>query len=122
MLINEWNNMLFLDFRRCSGVVQNVGIFTLTYAFKTRFLNPSKCSTVTLFQQEQRVNESVQDLITTMRAIDARLGTQEASSTCRASANISFTCNTNFGERSRALALLNSPLIAKLNSGKNNNK
>lgn len=49
----------------------------ITDAFKSRFLNPSKCSTATLFQQKQRVGENVQDYITSMRATAARLGTPD---------------------------------------------
>lgn len=49
----------------------------ITDAFKSRFLNPSKCSTATLFQQKQRVGENVQDYITSMRATAARLSTPD---------------------------------------------
>lgn len=70
--------------------IDKTNLKKMTNAFKTPFLNPRKCSTVTLFQQKQRVSESVQDLNTSMRAINARLDTPEASSTCRASARKHF--------------------------------
>lgn len=57
--------------------IDKTNIKTITDAFKSRFLNPSKCSTATLFQQKQRVGENVQDYITSMRATAARLGTPD---------------------------------------------
>lgn len=57
--------------------IDKTNLKRITDAFKTRFLNPSKCSTATLFQQKQRVGENVQDYITSMRATAARLGTPD---------------------------------------------